>query len=306
MITTTLVAIDAGGTKTDLLWAQPDGQVLSRVEGQGINLASKPPAVWESIMEALLKQAGVDHESVSVICAGAAGYTLPDRRVLFEQLLQRLLPRARVLLLPDYAIALEGATGGAPGVLVIAGTGSIACGRDRDGKLMRVGGWGYLLGDEGSGFWIGKEAIRASLASLEGWGETTRLYEMLTEIFGSNDAGEWLSALYHAQNPQSLLAQLAPLVSEAAEQGDTQAKRILVAAADHLAHLVVQLAEHLHLPDDFPVCTVGGVWKSEAIVLDRFCQQVSKRLPAWQGTVKPPEYSPVEGALFVAQRMVWA
>lgn len=305
MISSTLLAIDAGGTKTDLLWAQPDGRVLAHVQGQGINIASKPPGAWQEVLEGLFHQAGVDRETVHVVCAGAAGYTLPDRRALFEHLLQQMLPSARVLVLADYAIALEGATGGNPGVLVIAGTGSIACGRDREGRLMRVGGWGYLLGDEGSGFWIGREAIRAVLAANEGWGEQTRLYEILSDTLGSADTGEWLSALYRTQNPQSLLAQLAPLVTEAAEQGDTPARGILYEASRYLAGLVAQLAQHLSLPEDFPVCTVGGVWKSQA-VLQQFHQQLGERLPHWRGEVKPPMYSPVEGALLIAQRMMWA
>lgn len=305
MISSTLLAIDAGGTKTDLLWAQPDGRVLAHVQGQGMNIASKPPGAWQEVLEGLFHQAGVDRETVHVVCAGAAGYTLPDRRALFEHLLQQMLPSARVLVLADYAIALEGATAGNPGVLVIAGTGSIACGRDREGRLMRVGGWGYLLGDEGSGFWIGREAIRAVLAANEGWGEQTRLYEILSDTLGSADTGEWLSALYRTQNPQSLLAQLAPLVTEAAEQGDAPAQGILYEASRYLAGLVAQLAQHLSLPEDFPVCTVGGVWKSQA-VLQQFHQQLGERLPHWRGEVKPPMYSPVEGALLIAQRMMWA
>ncbi|GIV16258.1 MAG: N-acetylglucosamine kinase [Armatimonadota bacterium] len=305
MIPSTLLAIDAGGTKTDLLWAQPDGRVLAHVQGQGINIASKPPGAWQEVLEELFRQAGVDHETVHVVCAGAAGYTLPDRRALLEHLLQQMLPSARVLVLADYAIALEGATGGNPGVLVIAGTGSIACGRDREGKLMRAGGWGYLLGDEGSGFWIGREAVRAVLAANEGWGEQTRLYKMLSDTLGSDNCGDWLSALYRTQNPQSLLAQLAPLVTEAAVQGDAPAQGILYQAAEHLAQLVVQLAQHLQLPADFPVCIVGGVWQSQA-VLQRFRQHLSEQLPDWQGEVKPPMYSPVEGALLIAQRMMWA
>jgi N-acetylglucosamine kinase-like BadF-type ATPase len=270
-----------------------------------MNIASKPPGTWQEILEDLLRQANVSRETVHVVCAGAAGYTLPDRRALLEHLLQQMLPGARVLVLADYAIALEGATGGNPGVLVIAGTGSIASGRDREGRLMRAGGWGYLLGDEGSGFWIGREAIRAVLAVKEGWGEQTLLAEMLSEALGTSDAGEWLSALYRTQNPQSLLAELAPLVTEAAERGDALAQRILFHAAEHLADLVLHLVEHLHLPEDFPVCTVGGVWKSPS-VLQRFHRQLVERLPYWRGGVQPPMYSPVEGALLIAQRLMWA
>ena len=300
------MAIDAGGTKTDLLWAQADGQVLAHIQGQGLNIATQPPTTWQLILEELFQSARVDRMSISITCAGVAGYTLPDRRERFDHLLQEMLPRARVVVLPDYAIALEGATGGSLGVLVIAGTGSIACGRDREGRLMRAGGWGYLLGDEGSGFWIGREALRAALAAKEGWGEPTLLTEMLAQALGTADAGEWLSALYRSQNPQSLLAQLAPLVAEAAERGDIPATRILTDAAHHLAGLVIHVATHLHLPEDFPVCTVGGVWKSGGMFLHRFREQLVTHLPAWRGEIKPPLYSPVEGALLLAQRMMWA
>ncbi|MCS6831674.1 MAG: ATPase [bacterium] len=305
MISSTLLAIDAGGTKTDILWAQPDGCVLAQVQGQGINIASKPPDTWQEVLEELLHLAGVHRETVHVVCAGAAGYTLPDRRALLERLLNQLLPGANVLVLADYAIALEGATGGAPGVLVIAGTGSIACGRDREGRFMRAGGWGYLLGDEGSGFWMGREAIRTVLAASEGWGEHTLLYEMLSNTLGSSDTGEWLSMLYRTQNPQSLLAQLAPLVNEAAARGDAPAQRILREAAEHLAALVVQLGRHLQLPQDFPVCTVGGVWNSQ-MACEWFHRRLREYLPHWRGAVKPPMYSPVEGALLIAQRMMRA
>jgi glucosamine kinase len=302
----TLLAIDAGGTKTDLLWAQADGQVLAHIQGQGLNIATQPPTTWQLILEELFQSARVDRMSISITCAGVAGYTLPDRRERFDHLLQEMLPRARVVVLPDYAIALEGATGGSLGVLVIAGTGSIACGRDREGRLMRAGGWGYLLGDEGSGFWIGREALRAALAAKEGWGEPTLLTEMLAQALGTADAGEWLSALYRSQNPQSLLAQLAPLVAEAAERGDIPATRILTDAAHHMAGLVIHVATHLHLPEDFPICTVGGVWKSGGMFLHRFREQLVTYLPAWRGEIKPPLYSPVEGALLLAQRMMWA
>jgi N-acetylglucosamine kinase-like BadF-type ATPase len=300
------LAIDAGGTKTDLLWAQADGQVLAHIQGQGLNIATQPPTTWQLILEELFQSARVDRMSISITCAGVAGYTLPDRRERFDHLLQEMLPRARVVVLPDYAIALEGATGGSLGVLVIAGTGSIACGRDREGRLMRAGGWGYLLGDEGSGFWIGREALRAALAAKEGWGEPTLLTEMLAQALGTADAGEWLSALYRSQNPQSLLAQLAPLVAEAAERGDIPATRILTDAAHLLAGLVIHVATHLYLPEDFPVCTVGGVWKSGGMFLRRFREQLVTYLPAWRGEIKPPLYSPVEGALLLAQRMMWA
>ena len=306
MRASTLLAIDAGGTKTDLLWAQADGQVLAHIQGQGLNIATQPPTTWQLILEELFQSARVDRMSISITCAGVAGYTLPDRRERFDHLLQEMLPRARVVVLPDYAIALEGATGGSLGVLVIAGTGSIACGRDREGRLMRAGGWGYLLGDEGSGFWIGREALRAALAAKEGWGEPTLLTEMLAQALGTADAGEWLSALYRSRNPESLLAQLAPLVAEAAERGDIPATRILTDAAHHLAGLVIHVATHLYLPEDFPVCTVGGVWKSGGMFLHRFREQLVTYLPAWRGEIKPPLYSPVEGALLLAQRMMWA
>ncbi|MCS6949754.1 MAG: hypothetical protein NZ520_04740 [bacterium] len=302
MTASTFLAIDAGGTKTDLLWTQEDGQVLARAQGEGVNIASTPPNVWQRRLERLLRQAQVDCQQVQTVCAGVAGYTLPDRRAQFERMLQQLFPRARLLVLADYAIALEGATGGEAGILVLAGTGSIVCGRDRDGNVLRAGGWGYLLDDEGSGFWIGREALRAALAAAEGWGETTCLHRLLSETLGSTDPGDWLSKLYRAHNPQSLLAGLASLVSQAAEQEDSVAQRILHEAAQHLAERVTQLRRVLPLPEDFPVYIVGGVWNS-SLVRQCFEQLLHQRLPSWRGEVRPPRLSPVEGAFLIAQRV---
>ncbi len=303
MTARTLLAIDAGGTKTDLLWSSEDGQVLARVQGEGMNLAATSPSVWQSTLVQLLQRAGVESQRIEAVCAGVAGYTLPDRRRRFERLLRKQFAPARVLVLADYAIALEGATEGAPGVLVIAGTGAIACGRDREGNLRRAGGWGFLLDDEGSGFWIGREALRAALAAREGWGEPTCLCDQLADALGSADTGHWLSALYRAENPQSWIAALAPWVSQCAEEGDAVAQRILQEAAQHLAQRVLQLERMLSLPEDFPVCIVGGVWKS-LMVRQHFLQQLRQEMPHWRGEVQPPKRSPVEGALLIAQRLL--
>lgn len=299
----TLLALDAGGTKTDLLWAERNGTVLAHVQGEGMNIAATPPDAWQQTLQRLFRQAGVTPERVQVVCAGVAGYTLPDRRAQFQTLLQQLLPQAQVIVQADYAIALEGATGGEPGVLVIAGTGAIVCGRDAEGRLMRAGGWGYLLDDEGSGFWIAREAVRAALAAHEGWGRPTQLSEMVAEALGSAAPGEWLSRVYHSPTPQSLLAGWAPLVSRAAEQGDALAQSILIEAAQHLAERVVHLQAHLALPEGYPVCIVGGVWKAQT-VREHFERTLRARLPHWQGTVQPPKRSPVEGALLIALRAI--
>lgn len=295
----TLLALDAGGTKTDLLWAGRDGAVLARLQGEGMNIAATPPEVWQQTLQRLLRQAEVAPEQVQVVCAGVAGYTLPDRRAQFEALLQQLLPQAQVIVQADYAIALEGATGGEPGILVIAGTGSIVCGRDAEGRLIRAGGWGYLLDDEGSGFWIGREALRVALAAHEGWGKPTLLSELLAESLGIADPGGWLSTIYRSPTPQPLLAGLAPLVSQAAEQGDLVAQRILTEAAGQLAERALQVASGLYLPEGYPVCIVGGVWEAQT-VREHFARILHSRLPHWRGTVQPPKRSPVEGALLIA------
>ena len=236
-------------------------------------------------------QAHLDYETVrfQAACLGFSGGPLDK-----EPILREVLRCDRMTVTHDALIALSGATNGEPGVVVIAGTGSIAFGRNAAGKTARAGGWGYIFGDEGSGFDITRQALRAALRFEEGWGASTVLHEALLYDSNASDANEALHNFYMIDFPRDRIAAMSKLVDKAAIAGDPVAAQILDAAAQQLAALVWAVRDQLFSPGESPrISYVGGVFQS-ARVLDRFRFIVEAH---------PPLYGPAAGALLEAYRM---
>ena len=214
-------------------------------------------------------------------------------------LLNEVLEAERLIVTHDARIALAGATAGKPGVVVIAGTGSIAFGENVVGETARAGGWGYVFGDEGGGFDIVRQSLRAVLSEHEGWGPRTALTPALLEAAGASDANDLLHRLYTPDWPRSAVASLAPLVNGIAEAGDPVAMAILNNAAQHLAMLAGAVRRQLWREGEpSRLSWAGGVFNS-AILLERF-----RMLAQMDGTVttSAPEHSPAAGALLIAWR----
>ena len=166
----------------------------------------------------------------------------------------------------DAVIALAGATAGQPGMICIAGTGSIAYGRNANRKFARVGGWGYIFGDEGGGFDLTRQALRAILRHEEGWGPDTVLRSMLLEETGASDANDLMHRFYTAQFPRPLIASYSKLVDAAANAGDAVARNIIVNAAQQLATAVSAVRMQLfERGEPAKTAYVGGVFKSEML-----------------------------------------
>jgi N-acetylglucosamine kinase len=202
----------------------------------------------------------------------------------------------------DAVIALAGATESGCGIIAIAGTGSIAFGRNAAGRTARAGGWGYVFGDEGSAFDIVRQALRASLRMEEGWGQRTTLRDVLVKAADARDANDVAHQFYGSIWPRDKVATLAPLVDEAAKSGDAIALEILNNAAMQLAGFVSavrgQLFESGSAAD---VAYIGGVFASD-IVRDRFRMLVELSDGA---RVIPPLRGPAEGALREAIASAW-
>ncbi len=161
---------------------------------------------------------------------------------------RELVQASRYTITHDAWIALAGATAGEPGVIAIAGTGSMAFGRNREDRTARAGGWGYAFGDEGSAFDLVRQALRAVLRSEEGWGPRTALRELLLESTGATDANALLHLFYTAEYPRQRVASFAPLVDQAAAAGDPVAQDILKHAAQSLATFVAAVRDQLFGP----------------------------------------------------------
>jgi N-acetylglucosamine kinase-like BadF-type ATPase len=213
-----------------------------------------------------------------------------------RQLLAELLRCGALEVTTDAAIALWGGTAGQPGVVVIAGTGSMAYGRNAAGKSMRAGGWGYLYGDEGGAFDVARNALRAALREEEGWGPPTRLRLALVEAAGGADVNDVLHRFYTDEFPRQRVAALAPLVDEVAAAGDAVAKQVLIEAGKSLAGYAGAVRRRLFAATEtVPLVQVGGAFNSRFLhegfreVLESAANQILK-----------PRFEPAIGALLAA------
>lgn len=303
-----VVGIDGGGTGTSAVLTTSDGKVVAWGFGGPANVqAVGDDEALRSISTALAgvlgshsDPAGSPH--IAAISLGLAGmHTLEDRE-RFGSLVAPLIPGSAVSIWTDADVALAAATGDQPGIVVIAGTGSIALGRDLQGNTARCGGWGYLLGDEGSAYAIALDGLRAAARGVDGRSPRSVLVDAFALELGVRDFDQLLRPLY---GPPPLsrqrIAELAVLVSQCAMAGDRIACQVLETAGVELALLAVTLTRHLMLGDaPFRVAYSGGVWRAGQQVLEPFTRTLLTAAPTAQ--IGPSLLAPAAGAALLALR----
>ncbi|MGH9623197.1 MAG: N-acetylglucosamine kinase [Bryobacteraceae bacterium] len=297
------LGIDGGQSGTTALIANETGEVVGIGRSGPCNHTGAPDrrakffrAVSESLAEAAAG-AGLDAGALAfqAACLGFSGGAADK-----EQYSRELIRSAKFKITHDAEIALAGATGGKPGIIVIAGTGSIAFGRNQTGAMARAGGWGYVLGDEGGAFDLMRHALRAALQLEEHWGPSTALHAALLEATGSASADVLMRRFYAGEFPREQLASFAPVVDQAAEAGDRIARKILNRAGIELAHYAGGVHRQLFSEGDFPAISyVGGVFRS-ARLLATFTQRIGQSLGC---ATQPPLFIPAAGALLEAFRL---
>jgi glucosamine kinase len=226
-------------------------------------------------------------------CAGAAGAEVAEGRARLDALLRGLLPGTRVCVVHDARLVLA-AAGLDSGIALIAGTGSVAYGRAADGREVQRGGWGWMIGDEGSGVWIAREAARLLMARSEAGEELAVMGAAFLEACGARDARTMALEL-HAMHEPSQWAALAPLVFPAAES-DPGADWIIRSAGAQLARRALEVRDDLHL--DGPVVLAGGLLLNQP----RLEAMVREGIPGM--TVIRLEEAPVEGAVRLAEALL--
>lgn len=297
------LGIDGGQSHTVALIADESGKVIGRGSGGPCNHVSGEAGrkkFLEAVGRALkgaCTEAGLDAEAsnFAAACLGLSGGS-EDK----EGFARELIRSSKFKFTHDAEIALSGATGGEPGIIVIAGTGSIAFGRNENGKVARAGGWGYIFGDEGGAFDLTRRALRAALQHEEGWGPKTSLRASLLEATGATSANELLHRFYTTAYPRTVVATFGPLVSEAAEGGDAVAHEIIKEAAAKLAWFVEGVYRGLVFSgSSVPVAYVGGVFKSRPL-LSEFKTKIRAAIPC---AVQAPQFNPAGGAVLEALRL---
>ncbi len=297
------LGIDGGQSGTTAVIGDDTGRVLGSGRGGPCNhvAASEGRAKFFNAIdgclrhacdEAQLDPAGIVFEAV---CAGFSGGSADK-----ELYLRELVSARQYVVTIDALVALSGATGGEPGIITIAGTGSISYGRNAEREVARVGGWGYLFGDEGGGFDITRQALRAILRQDEGWGPATMLREILLAETGAADADDLLHRFYTPQFPRPMIASYSRLVDEAAQQGDAVARNILLNAAQQLATSTSAVRSQIfRMREAASVAPVGGLFRSQ-LLAERF--RLLVELEDGNEVIQP-KYGPGTGALIEAWRI---
>jgi N-acetylglucosamine kinase-like BadF-type ATPase len=297
------LGIDGGQSSTTALIGDETGRVLGRGRGGPCNHVSSAEgrAKFFSALDECLKQAceraHLNSTTVSFACACLGFSGGPEDKLAYSR---ELIRSAQYKITHDAEVALSGATAGEPGIIIIAGTGSMAFGLDAQGRTARAGGWGYVFGDEGGAFDITRRAVRAALQNEEGWGPPTILRDLLLEATGAANANELLHLFYGPEYPRKRVASLCPLVTRAAEEGDRVALGIFETAAAGLARFVEGVHRHLFRADErVPLAYIGGAFQS-APLLASFSSRVRDSIASRIG---PPRLGPAAGALLEALRM---
>lgn len=296
-----ILALDGGASRTRCLAVNRAGRILADVEtGPSNHLQESMDAITARFAEVTgeaLHTAGLTQKEIVCLSAGLAGVDYDGTGSEPMAALFRGLGFQRCLVHGDMVVAHAGALGMEPGVVVVAGTGSVALGVDNAGLRVRTGGWGPLYGDEGSARQIAASALRAAARAYDGRGPSTALLAAITAALGIADFRASIALFYgpNAKNP----AFLCPIVERIASEGDPVALALLDTAADDLAEAVASAARRLRL-EPLLVSYQGGAMEACPLLVRRMVDRVCERLPC--ARVVPPRASPVMGAYLLACR----
>jgi N-acetylglucosamine kinase-like BadF-type ATPase len=277
-----VLGIDAGGTKTVALLADAGGHIVGEGRAGGANLQTEGELQVEKVLHSVIEQATKSHHAwPEAVCLGIAGVDRESDARVIRDIMRRLGFRANTLIVNDALIALVAGAGASPGIVVISGTGSIAFGVSHHGLAARAGGWGPTLGDEGSGYWIGRRALEAVVRDADGRGPNTQLTPRVLEYFSLARPELLVSEIYHQPQGRRAIASLAPVVDQARADGDLVAAEIMVDAADELAKAAASVISRLEMRGErFPILLAGGMLKRSewlAAEIERRMAEVAPR-----------------------------
>ncbi len=308
------LGVDGGQTATRTVVGDEQGRVVAHSSGGPSNHTEEPggPERLERVILSTIREAltSIHIPDPALHKFAAACFGMTGETDIKARILKQIVHTERLSVVHDSVNALAGATAGQPGIIVIAGTGSVARGINAEGEEARVGGWGHQFGDEGSAYWIGREAVRATLAQHDRTGPKTILTSMLFDRLSVSSAYDLMARYYSGEFSRDHLAGLSSWVNEAAESGDAVARGILQKAGMDLAQFALQIASLLFFPRadarhltqgaaGLLVCYTGGVFGSEQ-VLSSFTEHVQKDDP--EAEVRPALLLPVFGSLLLAYR----
>ena len=295
-----VLGIDAGGTKTICLLADERGHVVSESRGGGANLQASGELQVEKVLHAVMEEAiGERDLQPAAICLGIAGVDREVDAVAVRGIMRRIGYKAKTLVVNDALIALVAGAGEQPGVVIVAGTGSIAYGRDAAGRAARAGGWGFVLGDEGGGYWIGRTALNAVVRQFDRRGPDTMLAGMVIEAMHLQSPSDLVHAVYGGGLHRNAIAGIVPVVQQAADAGDAVAADIVSRAAMELSVAAASVIARLEMRGErFPTLLAGGVFRGVPSLVPQVTSRLAEVAP--RSEVRPLGSEPAAGAVTLA------
>lgn len=297
------LGIDGGGTHTTACLGSRDGQLLAKTAGGVGNPNHASEGQLEELFRNLLRDlaaaTGASITDIASVYAGMAGVTTEDAAACVNRALTACgIGHAKLGIDHDIRIALAGGLAGRPGMALIVGTGSSCYGRTADGQTWQSGGWGSLISDEGSGYYLGREAITAAVRMADGRQPDTRLREVVFHWLGINSVSEVMDRIYGHELSRPEIASFAPDLIELADNGDPAALGILASGTRELAEMVA--ANHNMLPtaDEPEIVITGGLGSAETCYRTMIWTAIKRLLPAAKLT--EAEMSPETGAVMLA------
>lgn len=303
MVTRFVLAVDGGQSSTVCVLGTAEGEILSVGHGGPANHVHQPGgperlrrAIEDSVCDAR-EAAGNPMHFAAVYLALTGGARQG------EQIAGEILDADIVRAEGDPPAALASGTFGGPGIGLIAGTGAVALAENSRGERVDRGGWGYLVGDEGSGYWIGIRAVQAASRALDGRGAETVLTRRVPAFFGETSLRTVASRIYGFELERPEIAALAPVVLEAADQGDQVAVQIVDTAAEELILLIEATARVADLTEERErvIVAAGGVLRPGNRLWQRLESLIDRRLPGYR--LVAPRFPPVIGAFVLALRL---
>lgn len=299
-----LLALDAGGSRTRCVVAGAGGRVLGTGTGGAANHVldgfEVARASLRAAIDAALAAAAPARIDAAVAASAGVGPDGQGREVVESLVAGLLPPGTAVQAVGDMVAALWGALADGVGIVSCAGTGSVCLGRDAGGRLRQVGGWGHLMGDEGSAHDIALAALRAVARAYDGRGPETALSAALPRWAGVSTPIELAWQVYAGAQTRERIAAIAVEVAAAARAGDAVATALLGAAAAELVAAVAAAARHLEMPAP-RVSYAGSVFDAGAPVLGPFAALLARELPG--ARLEAPLLPPLGGALRLAHEV---
>ncbi|GGA66696.1 N-acetylglucosamine kinase [Ornithinibacillus halotolerans] len=296
-----VIGIDGGGTKTQVVLVDLNGKVLLNTTYGSTN----PNAVtkqelndtFQAIFQEMEENIPGSLEMVSSIFAGVSGAGSKASASLLTEIIAPFFSlNTKITVVPDSINALYSGTFGMPGIVQISGTGSITYGINERQEQGRVGGWGYLLGDEGSGYDVGKHGIQAVLKFLDGRGPETMLKNMLFKLYTISSGRELIDKIYYSDNPRLEISRISKLVFQAFEKEDTVAMTILRQVAHDIAQSIMTLDQKLfNKTEKVTVVLCGGLF-SNPTILPVLLRDALINYPKRMSLIIP-EFPPVVGSV---------